>query len=98
MSNFLGQDEACFRIEAVQRLQESICLTDKSNEAFVRLVQKYYDPSLEDEHTKKGGTDLKFGFAGGGLPVVLHHNTPNNSLFLLWAEQGSPYSGLVPAD
>ena len=35
---------------------------------------------------KKGGKDAHFGFGECGLPLVLDHNTPNNSLALLWAE------------
>jgi hypothetical protein len=47
------------------------------------LCERYYDESLADEHTG----DIKFGYDGCGLPLVLHHNTPNNSLFLLWARR-----------
>jgi hypothetical protein len=71
----------------VQVLDGQLRLSAASEEPFKELVERYYDPELEDEHTKKGGTSLKYGFAGCGLPLVLHHNTPNNSLFLLWAEQ-----------
>ena len=47
---------------------------------------EYYDKKVEDEHTGLGGTlDLRFGFAGCSLPLVLHHNTPNNSIALLWS-------------
>lgn len=49
------------------------------------LCEKYYEESLGDEHTG----DVKFGYDGCGLPLVLHHNTPNNSLFLLWARRSS---------
>lgn len=94
--DFLQDDVGCFHVTVVQRLQPEICLRPQDDEPFVSLVEKYYDPSLEDEHTKKGGTDLKFGFAGGGLPLVLSHNTPNNSLFLLWAEQGCSVRALFP--
>jgi hypothetical protein len=29
---------------------------------------------------------MKYGYANCALPVVLEHNTPNNSIPLLWAE------------
>ena len=51
-----------------------------------KLIDDYYDNSIEDEHTEKGGSGLKYGFANCGLPLILSHNTPNNSLALLWAE------------
>jgi len=96
-SEFLGDGGAeHFHIKAVQRLPRAVQITNSSSEPFTSLADKYYDPALEDEHTKKGGTNVKFGFAGGGLPLVLHHNTPNNSLFLLWAEDRSSVRALFP--
>jgi len=93
---FLQDDIDCFHVTVVQRLQPQICLSPGDDAPFVQLAEKYYDSSVEDGHTRKGGTDLKFGFAGGGLPLVLHHNTPNNSLFLLWAPEGSSVRALFP--
>jgi len=81
----------------VQLLDERLRLSPTSQEEFVRLVERYYDPALEDEHTEKGGTkSLKYGLAACGLPLVLHHNTPNNSLFLLWAEDSKTVRALFP--
>jgi hypothetical protein len=80
---------ASIRVVPVQRLDDRFRIRATSEDAFVRLVEKYYDASVEDEHTQKGGTDLKYGFAQCGLPVILHHNTPNNSLFLLWVENSA---------
>jgi hypothetical protein len=70
----------------VQLLNNDIRVTASSTEPFVELIERYYDPAVENAHTRKGGTDLKYGLAGCGLPVSIHHNTPNNSLFLLWVE------------
>lgn len=53
---------------------------------FLKLVNKYYDPSIETLHTRLGGTDVRLGFGSCGLPLVLEHNTPNNSVALLWAD------------
>jgi len=50
-----------------------------------------------NEHFEKGGTsDAKYGYAAGGLPVVLHHNTPNNSIALLWSYDDREVVGLFP--
>lgn len=73
-------------IVPVQILDASVRITPSIADPFVALIEKYYDDSLQDEHTEKGGTGLKYGFAACGLPLVLHHNTPNNSLLLLWVE------------
>lgn len=55
--------------------------------AFVALTQKYYDEAIRTRHTDVGGAEhLGLGFGGCALPLVLEHNTPNNSIALLWAE------------
>lgn len=61
---------------------------DLANDAnFIALTSTYYDPSIQTSHTDKGGeAHLGFGYAGCALPMVLDHNTPNNSVALLWAE------------
>ena len=47
------------------------------------LCEKYYEARIGDEHTG----DVMFGYDSCGLPLVLHHNTPNNSLYFLWARK-----------
>ena len=64
--------------------------------AFFRLTQAYYDPTIETIHTGIGGvTHLGLGYGRCALPVVLEHNTPNNSIALLWAETDG--TGVNPA-
>ncbi len=54
---------------------------------FLKLTQSYYDPIIRTRHTDVGGvTNLGLGYGGCALPLVLDHNTPNNSVALLWAE------------
>jgi hypothetical protein len=54
---------------------------------FLKLVQKYYDTAIESRHTEVGETkDVRLGFGKCALPLVLEHNTPNNSIALLWAD------------
>ncbi|PTU30324.1 phosphoribosyltransferase-like protein [Stenotrophobium rhamnosiphilum] len=53
-----------------------------SDKKLVALLQDWYDKGIEDEHTK---SDIWFGYKQCGLPLILEHNTPNNSLALLWA-------------
>ena len=47
------------------------------------ICERHYDPALQDRHTGS----IKFGYDHCGLPLVLHHNTPNNSLYILWARK-----------
>ncbi|MGR4866726.1 phosphoribosyltransferase-like protein [Caulobacter sp. LARHSG274] len=54
---------------------------------FLALTRTYYDPAIRTAHTDVGGADhLGLGYGGCALPLVLDHNTPNNSVALLWAE------------
>jgi hypothetical protein len=57
-----------------------------SDPGFFALTEKYYDGIIETESTRKGGQTVKRGFGDCALPLILEHNTPNNSLALLWAE------------
>ena len=52
----------------------------EADQLFDQLLHKYYDSSVEDEH--KG--NVKHGYSACGLPLVLAHNTPNNSVYLIW--------------
>jgi hypothetical protein len=70
----------------VQLLPDSISLTPETDDPITQVLEAYYDPDVMDEHLRQGGGDVKYGFAGCGLPLVLYHNTPNNSIYLLWAE------------
>lgn len=58
---------------------------------------RYFDKSADDEHDLAGGGQTKrYGYADGRLPVVLNHNTPNNSVYVLWAEDVHTVRGLFP--
>lgn len=61
-------------------------------EDFIRLTTNHYDPKIQSRHTGVGGTEhLGLGYGGCALPLILDHNTPNNSVALLWAEtEGGP--------
>lgn len=67
-------------------LPEDFPVDQTRHAPFLDLVQKYYDASIETRHMKLGGEDARLGFGKCGLPLVLEHNTPNNSLALLWAD------------
>lgn len=66
---------------------------------FIVLTNKYYDPILRTKHTDVGGVEhLGLGYGGCALPLVLDHNTPNNSVALIWAEtEGGDRNGKMGA-
>ena len=47
------------------------------------LCENHYSDDLADEHTG----NVKYGYDHCGLPLVLHHNTPNNSIYPLWSRR-----------
>lgn len=58
---------------------------------------RYYDATIHDPHMQKGGTpDSRYGYGDCGLPLVLHHNTPNNSIALLMSYEDKTFRGLFP--
>jgi len=57
---------------------------DGDDDAFLQLCDDHYDKSIEKpEHDQ---VELQHGYKGGALPLVLQHNTPNNSFTLLHKE------------
>lgn len=70
-------------VRCSQVLPNHLSLQD---EELLRLAERHFDPALIDEHLTKGGTAPHLGFGGLALPLVLPHNTPNNSIGLLWAD------------
>ncbi len=71
-------------------LPETLPLSRSGDAAMLGLCDKYYDHALFkrlEKHCREAGMDtMKLGYAYCALPVVLEHNTPNNSIPLLWAE------------
>jgi hypothetical protein len=90
------------RVQTIQSVPARIKVARKDDAiAFTRLIEKYYTDAVDkvvfDVHMRKGNTpDAKYGYADCGLPVVLHHNTPNNSLAILWYYENCPLRGLFP--
>jgi hypothetical protein len=85
------------RVEIVQLIPDHIHLTKDEATPLAGLIQEYYDHKVFTEHFEKGGTtDARYGYAAGGLPLVLHHNTPNNSIALLWSYEERDVCGLFP--
>jgi hypothetical protein len=59
----------------------------REGDPFFGLTNAYYDSVLEDRHTKECGVkNMRLGYKECALPLILEHNTPNNSVSLLWAE------------
>lgn len=83
-----------WHLHVVQRLGHEVQVRDPD---LVRLCEYFFDDVLVDKH--KGRAPL--GYMDARLPLVLHHNTPNNSISPLWAsstgrEHGRNMRALFP--
>jgi hypothetical protein len=75
-------------IDRIQGLTDAQVIRKGVDPELDVLIDLAYVNEINDEHMKKGATDGRYGFADCGLPVVLSHNTPNNSIAILWANEG----------
>ncbi|MBD3191025.1 MAG: hypothetical protein GF308_10295 [Candidatus Heimdallarchaeota archaeon] len=87
-----------FKLFTIQKIYKDYKVNKQSDGNFCKIIDgKYYDEKVEDEHTNMGGADnMRYGFAKCSLPVVLNHNCPNNSIFLLWSYDYLKTRGLFP--
>ena len=69
-------------------LDQDMVIDEKSDPELVKLLQLYYGASCED--AKHTGNGIWLGYKQCGLPLILEHNTPNNSIALLWAISRRP--------
>jgi hypothetical protein len=86
-------------VDAVQVLSDTVRIRRTGSAPINSLINdaRYYDESIHDVHMKKGGTsDSRYGYGDCGLPLVLHHNTPNNSIALLMSYEELGFRGLFP--
>jgi hypothetical protein len=88
-----------YSVDAVQVLSNDVRLQRSGSEPINPLIDdpRYYDPTIHDPHMQKGRTpDSRYGYGDCGLPLVLHHNTPNNSIALLMSYEDKTFRGLFP--
>lgn len=88
-----------FKIHVLQTIEPIIKkeILDTEKE-FLKLSEKYIDGSIVDRHFEKAKHDKYFlGYNECCLPIILAHNTPNNSLPLLWwTSKDNEFIGLFP--
>jgi hypothetical protein len=68
-------------------LSQAVVIDEHCPAELVDLLKTCYGKSCQTTHT---GQDIWFGYKQCGLPLVLEHNTPNNSIALLWANSRKP--------
>jgi hypothetical protein len=72
-------------VDAIQFLDDDIKEQVLKDKAFIDLAEKYFDQSIVDSHYEKGKHEKPYlGFDECALPLILYHNTPNNTMPILW--------------
>lgn len=84
---------------SVVQIIPSTHLVDPSS-AFAELCRRHHDPIVDDKvKTDAASNTAALGFRDSRLPLVLSHNTPNNSVGVLWentAEDPRSSKGFTP--
>lgn len=85
-------------VDAIQFLDDDIKDKVLADKTFIELSEKYFDNSIMTDSYKKGKHDNPYlGFDECALPLILNHNTPNNTLPILWLpESETEKIGLFP--
>ncbi|MEN9998007.1 MAG: hypothetical protein RI922_997 [Bacteroidota bacterium] len=87
-------------VEAIQVIENHISEDVKQETDFIDIISEpnHFDDKIVDSHFKKGKHEKPYlGFNEGALPLILSHNTPNNSLPILWFPEDSDHVvGLFP--
>lgn len=88
-----------FKIHVVQLINSSIKekIINKEKD-FIELSKKHIDETIIDRHFEKANhKEYYLGYNECCLPIILAHNTPNNSLPLLWwINEEKKFIGLFP--
>lgn len=97
-----GYNNVKYHIHVVQPLDESLSKGITENPDLMKVLEKpqYLHQELKDDKAYNVGSTVRpyLGFDECALPVVLSHNTPNNSLPILWqdADDDKQFKGLFP--
>ena len=86
------------RLEVIHALPATARLDGAGDAKIIALANddRYFDKEVDDQHSEVGGSSSRLGYADCRLPLVLAHNTPNNSIFLLRGEYTHTFTGLFP--
>lgn len=87
------------QIRVLCPIERNVALTYRPEADLISLFdnERYSCKDVVDKHFRVGGTnDPRLGFARCALPVVLSHNSPNNSIYVFWGPESCRFQGLFP--
>ncbi|ABK05007.1 conserved hypothetical protein [Arthrobacter sp. FB24] len=71
---------------AAHTFDDDFPLTENSDPEFWKLCSAYFREEWDNAHSGLAG-DLSHGFGGSALPLVIHHNAPNNAPPIIWKDE-----------
>ena len=97
-----GYNHVKYHIHIVQVLEDNLSTGITDDPVLMKVLEKpqYLHQDLKKDKAYNVGSTVKpfLGFDECALPVVLSHNTPNNSLPILWqdTDDDQEFKGLFP--
>jgi hypothetical protein len=99
-----GLDKAGYELISAHTFTEDFPLSESRDKDFLDLCDRYFQKTWAHDHMNVGGRGVARGFGGSALPLVLHHNAPNNAPPILWKDEsdelspgdGTPWAGVFP--
>lgn len=98
LDSFAKSKQIDFKVIVIQEIDDSVTLTNEKLGELVPILKEKFDRKILTKHYRKGKIDNPYlGFDECGLPLVLSHNCPNNSLPIIWHEtEDKKYRALFP--
>jgi hypothetical protein len=81
-----------YELIAVHKFSEDFALDSTRDAEFWNLCDRYFREAWKNEHTEIAG-DFRFGYGNSALPLILHHNAPNNAPPILWKDESPIETG-----
>lgn len=82
-----GLRTAGFNLLPAHVFSRDLPLQEPHDAEFLALCRTHFRPSWASNHTQVGGGEFAIGYGECALPLVLHHNTPNNTPPILWRDE-----------
>lgn len=94
------EERISFDVRCVQIIPNRVAEEIKKDTTLVDIIKKEKYINKKNVGTKSykigQGKQEYFGYGDGALPLVLSHNTPNNSILVLWQDEDDNYPSLFP--
>lgn len=94
------EERISFDVRCVQIIPNRVADEIKNDTTLVDIIKKEKYINKKNVGTKSykvgHGEQEYFGYGDGALPLVLSHNTPNNSILVLWQDDDDHYPSLFP--